>query len=97
MNINNISQNAGVAMPEHDHYLTRLDNLQERIKANVANGKISEDQGKSFADTLKGIVDNLNSTREANGGYLTVQDRVQANKDMNALSRQIHSTAHPEE
>lgn len=97
MNLSNISPNAGVAMPEHDHYLDRLSNLEGRIKANVLAGRISADQGQLFGDTLKGIVDGLNATRDANGGFLTPQDRVQANKSMTALSRQIHSAANPEE
>jgi len=95
MTTNGISPNAGIALPQHHHYLDRVSNLDKRIKANVASGNLTEEQGQSFEESLQGIVDSLNSTREANGGYLTVQDRVQANKDMNNLLGQIRSAAHP--
>ncbi|MEO8657101.1 MAG: hypothetical protein ABI693_01445 [Bryobacteraceae bacterium] len=97
MNTSAIGSSNSATSADQPLSMDRMSMLEKRLGANVKLGRLSQDQADSFGQSLTDIMNTLKSSADVNGGNPPLQARVDANRAMNELSHQIHSTAHPTE
>ncbi len=68
----------------------RIQNQDQRIAAGRADGQLTRHEARQLKGEERGIKQQANSERRANGGRLTGGERQQLNQELNQDSRQIH-------
>ena len=72
----------------------RADNQQDRIGQGIKDEKLNAAQTAHLENKEASINHEVTADRQANGGWLTKQQKAQVNRQQNQLSRQIYKDKH---
>jgi hypothetical protein len=75
----------------------REENQQDRVAQGMDSGSLTAGEAAKIEGQEAALKNQVHDEREANGGHLTTDEKEQANKEQNGLSKEIYTQKHDDQ